>query len=1067
MFPRPPLPSFQVTLLHELPPAQQRQAPGKAHSTSSPPSPLYPSRASIQMHDEAAAKAMLHAVLDMAYDCTTPQRRFCSYSPEAVLRSVRSLVDSDLCTPLVEALQAAARAYAQRCVEVLLAQQQQLPLGAGTPQEMANGDTESDEEATAMSANATLGVVQILAQLVTYWERLQQALAELSSVWVYADQWCSMQVGSAMPRSLVAAATQEIREVFSGYPELCDTALEGYVAVLKAELTADTAALLSASRSARVSYARVSYAAALPDKRAAASPVGSEQSVASALPLPSVDATPLAALACPPSLASLDKPLRQRLLRLFTQLTLATQQYTTRVEPAVVRVVRGHYEAVAHRLWAESVSGRVFFRFCDGVLKHVGPMSASLLHPGTSLMLEEAIQGSLISTVGNEVLKRDFVALMERQEYRSLRLGWQLLSVSARVRSAPLVADLFHEYLMDCGQRIMEELVPSSTKGTPAAALVPPCERPFLAVRHLLGLLEQGSRTVAKCFAECERDFKVALHEDLQTILEAYPQAFSEQLAAYQDAIMREVEVGHVPVGSSKSTAPVALERNRDSDNDDEEDVSSSPLRRPRAEGTSPSSRPPVGTPSPDLTRAEEDEGVSSGREEPAEVEDASEGDAVMGAAALHHAAPLPAEVREATSVLRRIAHIYSYHPKKDLFEAAYWRDFARRCLNAHRKLNSTAENTFICFLRDICGLSFTSKFEGMLTDLTSSTELTTQYNMWVQEQERSQQQQQPSGEEGADTAAVGRLVSETKSLDTHLFILTKSYWPECPSMPSNFYVPPAVRGITQLVEKFYTGRFPNRHLSWQHPLSHATLLMRLTPQSSALTLTGTYTQCVLLMLLDALYDRGVTSITVKALCDAVGMCMTNTEFLWSLQGLCHPRFRLVLREEAASSPPSGGGAPRKSADLDNEDDECAGRVEEAAASCTSPLSASPGAAAGASAGCTLAATDLLQLNLSFTSATSKVRIPFQTRMRTTASAGLDGPSRGGRNADNGGHLVEVAIVSCLKAQRTMTRADLASAVAAQVPFPVTTAMLKKAMEKMIERGFMVRGKDSTYVYSA
>ncbi|CAJ1989456.1 cullin-like protein [Leishmania donovani] len=1064
MFPRPPLPSFQVTLLPEPPPVRQQQAPGKAHSASSPPSPSCSSRASIQMQDEAAAKAMLHAVLDMAYDCTMPQRRFCSYSPEAVLRSVRALVDSDLCAPLVESLQAAARAYAQRCVEVLMAQQQQLPPGAGTPEGMANDATESDEEATALSANATLGVVQILAQLVTYWERLQQGLAELSSVWVYADQWCSMQVGSAMPRSLIAAATQEIREVFSGYPELCDTALAGYVAVLKAELTADTAALLSASRSARMSYA-----AALPDKRAAASLADSEQSVASAPPLPSADATPLAALACPPSLASLDKPLRQRLLRLFTQLTLATQQYTTRVEPTVVRVVRGHYEEVAHRLWAENVNARVFFRFCDFVLRHVGPMSASLLHPGTSLMLEEAIQGSLISTVGSEVLKRDFVALMERQEYRSLRLAWRLLSVSARVRSSPLVADLFHEYLMDCGQRIMEELVPSSTKGTPAAALVPPCERPFLAVRHLLGLLEQGSRTVAKCFSECERDFKVALHEDLQTILEAYPQAFSEQLAAYQDAIMREVEVGHVPVGSSKPTPPVALEKNGDDDNDDEEDVSSSPLRRPRPEGTSPSSRPPVAAPSPDLTRAEEDEGASSGREEPTEVEDAAEGDAVMGAAALHHAAPLPTGVREATSVLRRIAHIYSYHPKKDLFEAAYWRDFARRCLHAHRKLNSTAENTFIGFLRDICGLSFTSKFEGMLTDLTSSTELTTQYNTWVQEQERSlqQQQQQPSGEEGAETSAVGRLVPEAKSLDAHLFILTQSYWPECPSMPSNFYVPPAVRAITQLVEKFYTGRFPNRHLSWQHPLSHATLVVRLTPQSSTLTLTGTYTQCVLLMQLDALYDRGVTSITAKALCDAVGMDIANTELLGSLQGLCHPRFRLVLRAEAASSPPSGDGAQRTSAELDNEDDESAARVEEAAASCASPQSSSPGTAAGASAGCTLAATDLLQLNLGFTSATSKVRIPFQTRMRTTASAGLDGPSRGGRTADNGGHLVEVAIVSCLKAQRTMTRIDLASAVAARVPFPVTTAVLKKAIDKMIERGFMVRGKDNAYVYSA
>nr|CAJ2474711.1 unnamed protein product [Leishmania braziliensis] len=1053
MFPRPHLPSFQVTLLPDLPPTQQHQTAGKTTSASPPPSLPFPSLASLQMHDEAAAKAMLHAVLDMASDYTIPQRRFCSYSPEAVLRSVRALVDSDLCALLVEALQAAVRAYAQRCVAVLLAQQQQLAPSAGAAQGMTNSDPESDEEAKTMATNAGLGEVQILAQLVTYWERLQEGMMELSSVWVYADQWCSTQVGSAMPRSLTAAATQVIREVLSDYPGLCETALAGYVTVLRAELTADTEALLSASHSVCIPNP-----ATLLDTRAVASSASAMRSVSSAPPLPSVEATPLVVLACPPSLTSLDKPLRQRLLRLFTQLTLATQHYTAQVEPTVVRVVRSHYEKVARRLWADNVNARVFFRFCDGVLKYIGPMSVSLLHSGTTLVLEEAIQGSLISMVGSEVLKRDFAALMERQEYRSLRLAWRLLSASARVRSSPLVAGLFHEYLIDCGQRIMEELVPSSTKVTPAAALAPPCERPFLAVRHLLGLLEQGSRTVEKCFAECERDFKVALHEDMQTILEAYPQAFSEQLAAYQDAIMKEVTVGLVTAGSPKSTVPVEVE-NSDDDNGAEEDES--PLCRPRAEGSSLSLRPPVAPPLLDATRAEEDDGVSSEREELTGVEDAVEGDAVIGAAALRHAAPLPAEVKEVTSVLRRIAHIYSYHPKKNMFEDAYWRDFARRCLHAHRKLNSTVENAFICFLRDICGLSFTSKFEGMLTDLTSSAELTTQYSMWVQEQE------QPSDEKGGGAAAMGHSMSGTKSLDAHLFILTKSYWPEYPPMPSSFYVPPAVQAVTQQVEKFYTGLFPNRHLSWQYPLSHATLLTRLTPQSSVLTLTGTYTQCVLLMRLDALYDRGVTSITAKALCDAVGMDMANTEFLWSLQGLCHPRFALVLRKGVGSLVSAAGGAQRKSVELDNEDDESGARVEGVVGTSASPQSASSGAAAGASASYAITATDSLQLNLSFTSAKSKVRIPLQTRMRAMASVGFDGLSRGGRTADNGGHLVEVSIVSCLKAQRTVTRADLASAVAAQVPFPVTTAVLKKAIDKLIERGFMVRGKDSTYVYSA
>ncbi|KAG5502858.1 hypothetical protein JKF63_04628 [Porcisia hertigi] len=1054
MLPCPLLPSFQVTLLPEQPLAQEHQVPAKVNSALSTPSLSSSPAASIQMHNQASAKAMLHAILDMAADCTTPQRRFSGYSPEAVLRSVRALVDDGLGASLVEELRSASRAYAQRCVTVLAAQLQQLPPITGSGERVTNSDTKDDEEVGALLSQATLGSVQILSQLVSYWDRLQQGLVELSYVWVYADQWCSAQIGNALPRSLSAAATQEVCEVLRGDPEFCETALEGYVAVLKAELAADTEELLSACRSARASHATE-----ILDKHIVASPASAIPSKYMTPQLASVDSASLAVLTCPPSLTSLDKPLRQRLLRLFTQLTLATQNYAKLVEPTVVSVVRSHYERVAHRLWGDDIDAGFFFLFCDAAVKHIGSMSATLLHVGITPMLVGAIQSSVISRVGSEVLKRDFVFLVEQQAYDSLRLAWRLLSASEGVRSSPIVAGLFHEYLIDCGQQIMEELVPFSTKVTPAAAQVAARERPFLGVRHLLGLLEHGSCIVTKCFAECEKDFKVALHEDLQTILEAYPQAFSEQLAAYHDAIMREVGAGRLPVGPSKSAALVAVEGESD-DVDDKGDGLSLPLRRRRVEGALPSLQPRVLAPSLLLDRAEEDAKTSLGKDELTTqvVDGPVRGDILMGAAALRHAPPLPAEVEEATSVLRRIAYIYSYHPKKSLFEAAYWRDFAKRCLHAHRRLNSTAENAFICFLRDICGLSFTAKFEGMLTDLTSSTELTAQYKTWAQEQEESQQQQQQFHEDGADAVTVGSRVSETKALDAHLFILTQSYWPEYSPMPINLYIPPAVQALTHKVEKFYTSRFPNRHLKWQHPLSNATLLTRLTPQSSLLMLTGTYTQCILLMQLDALYDRGVTSVTLKALCDAVGIDMSNTESLCSLQGLCHPRFRLVLREAAAA------GVQQTSAEPDYADDANDTRTEEASAP---PPSTLFGSTTSGPLGHTLVSSDVLRLNLSFTSATSKVLIPHQARLRTVSLADLDNPNRVGRTADNGSHLIEVAIVSCLKAQRTINHAALVSAVAERVPFPVTTAALKKAIDKMIERGFVVRRGGNTYVYSA
>lgn len=1048
LFPRPLLPSLQVTLLPETPqtPSSKAAGPG-ASARPFPNSPSAPSSSptQTQARDVAIAKDMLQAVFRVAADCTVPQRRFSGYSPELVLRSVRAMVDDDLTMQLVGALQAAARQYAEDCVAALTAQ---LPPAHEQADHASEMDDDGDEEAAAARSRTCLASVQLLAHLVTCWERLQQGLTELSSVWVYADQWCQARAGTGVPRSLTAAATQEMCEVLCRHRQVGAAALDGYVAVLRASLADTTTALLAAARSTAPAAAMTTASSSATSPRR-----------------PSLEAdTPasLAVLTHPPSLAVLDAPLRHRLLRLFTELTRATQLFTPVVEPAVVQAVRGHYEGVAHTLWADDVSAGVFFRFCDGALKHVGPMAAAVFHPSTTPLLEEALQAVLVSTVGAEVLKRDFVLLMERQAYATLRLGWRLLSASAHVRSSPVVTTLFHEYVMDCGQRIMEEVVPGSTKAaTVAAAHVLPRDRPFLAVRHVLGLLEQGTQTIARCFAECEKDFKVTLHEDLQTILGAYPNAFSEQLAAYQDAIMKEVEVRHVPVSAVLATTTTASAAAAVDENEEERDGAApgsdaaAPLRRARAETTSAPAAASVSLTPSGTAAAVLSSVVGAGD---AEEEEKDGGDGVaIGTAALRLAAPLPADMAEATSVLRRIAVIYSYHPKKELFEAAYWRDFARRCLHAHRKLNAKVESFFIGYLRDICGLSFTSKFEGMLTDLTASAELTSEYKTWAAEQ----QQLPPELPEASATTS--------REPEVHLFVLAQSYWPKYASLPPGFYVPPPLQAITQAVERFYAARFTNRHLTWQHPLSHATLLARLTPQSTPLTMTGTYTQCVLLMRLDAVHDRGVTVVTAKALCDALGLDMASAEVLWSLQGLCHPRFRLVLREGSADTASTTLAeeeepAPqRPSAELENEEEDSAPAGAKPAAS----GAASSGTAAAAAA-VTLAPTDRLRLNLDFTSATSKVRIPLQTRIRGAGTAAAaDGTSRGSRTAENGAHLIEVALVSCLKAQRTMSHADVTSAVAARLPFAVTTAALKKAMDKMIERGFIVRGKDNTYIYSA
>ncbi|KPI87249.1 hypothetical protein ABL78_3644 [Leptomonas seymouri] len=1071
-YPQPPLTPFQVTLL----PEQLLTSSSSGGSSSSTAAATSVQRALEASRTEswATATSMLHSILELAIDYRKPQVKFASYSPEKVMRSVRGIVDDGRCKELLGVLQKAVRDYAERCVEKIAEMRRQQPETAAasstlTPSRQKAqkrnkvsqmGCTDEDEEShhgeTEEDATSTLDAVRTLAIFVTYFERLQHGIAELSSVWVYANQWCSLQASREIPRSLITAGSQETSEVFRNAPGLFEVALKGFSAVLKAELEADTATLSTPSPATTSPVAPPASEAVLMKSPATPADAG-------------MDVSELEMLACPLSSEHLTTPHRRRLLVLFTQLTRDSQQYNALVEPVVVCIVRSHFESVAHQWWSAELSAKRYFELSETALKHADTVHQQFLHSGTIPLVEDAIQATLIGSVGAEVLKRDFALLMEQEQFHTLRLAWRLLSSSAHVRSAPAVVTLFREYLLECGQGIMEELIPNSTKVTPAGAQVTARERPFLAVRHLMGLLEQGGHTVEKSFHECEKEFKVALHEAMQMILEAYPNAFSEQLAAYQDAIMKEVEAGHVPVSLSAATAaprthevsrasllsqpshqshlqdvehigpPAAAGDDCVGDHGEEEVDGRSPLRRPRAETFAElAAQRPSTTAATVPAQASAAADLHTDEEAGAKAVDSEERDTALGAAALRHAALLPAEAKEATPVLRRIAYIYSYHPKKDLFEAAYRHDFARRCLHPHRRVNVPAEKVFILYLRDICGLSLTSKFEGMLTDLESSSQLTAQYKTWCEEQT-------PSPEVPLTEARAGARLT----METHLLILAQSFWPQYAPQPPQLYVPYPLQCITKEVERFYAGLFPNRHLTWQHPLSHATLRTQLTPQGPAFSLTGTYPQCMLLMRLDALYDRGVTAVTVKALCDEVGLDCTSTEVLWSLQGLCHPRFRLVLHDAKATPVSTMGAASAK------------GEGEGGGAS-ADPISAAPTSTQGQ-----LSPLDVVRLNLDFTTNTTKVRIPLQTRARTTVTTGIDGGVRGTRTADNGRHLVEVAIVSCLKARRTVSHTDLVAEVSSKLPFAVSVPMLKKSIEKMIERGFMVRGKDNTYRFSA
>lgn len=87
------------------------------------------------------------------------------------------------------------------------------------------------------------------------------------------------------------------------------------------------------------------------------------------------------------------------------------------------------------------------------------------------------------------------------------------------------------------------------------------------------------------------------------------------------------------------------------------------------------------------------------------------------------------AEVEES---LDRIVQLFSYLTDKDLFAEIYRNQLAKRLLN-QRSTSDDAEKLMIAKLKVQCGTQFTSKMEGMLSDLAVGSQQRTEFDEYLQ----------------------------------------------------------------------------------------------------------------------------------------------------------------------------------------------------------------------------------------------------------------------------------------------------------------------------------------------
>lgn len=150
----------------------------------------------------------------------------------------------------------------------------------------------------------------------------------------------------------------------------------------------------------------------------------------------------------------------------------------------------------------------------------------------------------------------------------------------------------------------------------------------------------------------------------------------------------------------------------------------------------------------------------------------------------------------ELESLLDKVMQIFRYINGKDVFEAFYRKDLAKRLLLG-KSVSIDAEKLMISKLKAECGAGYTSKLEGMFKDIELSKDFMALFN------------------QSKDAALF-------KGVDPTVYILTTGYWPTY--TPIDVKLPQQLMDFQEIIRKFYCSKYSGRRLHWQNSLGHCTL---------------------------------------------------------------------------------------------------------------------------------------------------------------------------------------------------------------------------------------------------
>lgn len=212
---------------------------------------------------------------------------------------------------------------------------------------------------------------------------------------------------------------------------------------------------------------------------------------------------------------------------------------------------------------------------------------------------------------------------------------------------------------------------------------------------------------------------------------------------------------------------------------------------------------------------------------------------------------------------LENVLDLFRFIHGKDVFEAFYKKDLARRLLMG-RSASADAERSMLTKLKTECGSGFTHNLEGMFKDMELSKETMNGFK---------------SSKAGID---------KSNGVDLNVHILSMSAWPTYPDVPIS--LPEDLAEYLETFKEFYIEKHKGKKLMWRHALAHCVLKANFPKGNKELVVSAF--QAVVLLLFNSI--EPTQSLSYTSIMEASGL--PDREINRTLQSLACGKYRVLVK---------------------------------------------------------------------------------------------------------------------------------------------------------------------------